>query len=214
MADGTDVDNAEGSDSVPGSFEHAPDGSLRWPAPDRDLPQLGEFNGRFEPDSRIGALLRMEGHQGRSEEDVKRITGLELKRPRRWHKIFERMGILYPGEGSTRLARLGRMLRDASEPDGLQRLVAREVVEVLKRYQFDNPVERSLPEGCDVHPYYIVLRAAALLGWQIHWDEVNLRLCGSPRTNNWTRPFTELPSPAKILIMPNLSAEGRTTQVS
>jgi hypothetical protein len=66
------------------------------------------------------------------------------------------------------------MLRDAAEPDGLRRVVAREVVEVLRRYQFDNPVERSLPAGCDIHPYWAVLRAASLLlNWRVHWDEVN-----------------------------------------
>lgn len=173
MAVGGDLDDQESGASAPGSFEYAPDGNLRWPAPDRDSPQLGEFSGRLEPDSRLGALLRMDGHQGRSEEEVLRITGLVLKRPRRWHKLFERMGIFYPGEGNTRLARLGRLLRDAAEPNGLQRLVAQEAIEVLKRYQFDNPVERSLPEGCDVHPYYVVLRAASLLGWRVHWDEVN-----------------------------------------
>ena len=166
----------EAGEDVAGQFEHAPDGALRWPAPDRDSPQLGTFAGRFSPDEKIGALLQMEGHQGRSEEDVRRITGLDLKRPRRWHKIFERMGIFYPGEGNTRLARLGRLLRDAAYPEGLRRMVTREVLEVLRRYQFDNPVERALPEGCTVHPYWIVLRAASLLDWKIHWDEVNREL--------------------------------------
>ena len=146
---------------------------MRWPAPDRDSPQLGAFVGRFEPDEKIGTLLQMEGRQGRSEEDVKRVTDVDLKRPRRWHKIFERMGILYPGEGNTRLARMGRLLRDASAPDGLRRVIAREALEVLVRYQFDNPIEKALPEGCSVHPYWAVLRAASLLDWKIHWDEVN-----------------------------------------
>ncbi len=161
-------------DSAPaGTFERAPDGSLRWPAPDRDSPQLGTFTGRFNPDDKLGALLKMEGRQGRSEAEVLAVAELELKRPRRWHKLFERIGILYPGEGNTRLARIGRMLRDAAEPNGLERLVAREVIEVLKRYQFDNPIERSLPEGCDVHPYYAVLRIASQLDGRVHWDEVN-----------------------------------------
>lgn len=176
LADALDDEGAEAIESTSGGYDHAPDGLLRWPAPDRDSPQLGSFSGRFDPDAKLGAFLRMEGRQGRSEEELLAVTGLELKRPRRWHKLFERMGILYPGEGITRLARLGRMLRDAAEPDGLRRLVAREVVEVLKRYQFDNPVEQSLPEGCDVHPYYAVLRAASLLDWRIHWDEVNREL--------------------------------------
>ena len=39
---------------------------------------------------------------GRSDDEVERITGLKLKRARRWHKLFERIGILYPGDGNTR----------------------------------------------------------------------------------------------------------------
>lgn len=159
-----------------GTYEKAPDGALRWPAPDRDSPQLGSFSGLYEPHDAMRALLQMEGRQGRSDTDVKAVTGVELKRSRRWHKIFERMGIFYPGEGHTRLGRLGRLLRDASRPGGMKLVIAREAVEVLRRYQFDNPVERSLPEGCNVHPYYAVLKAASKLEWRIHWDEVNREL--------------------------------------
>jgi hypothetical protein len=172
------IDEEIGEESVeaPGVYGRAPDGSLRWPAPDRDSPQFGDLTGSYRPDAKIGAFLKMEGQSGRSENDIARIAGLGIKRPRRWHKLFERMGLLYPGEGITRLARLGRMLRDAAEPEGFERLMVREILAVLRRYQFDNPFEKSLPDGCDVHPYYAVLRAASLLDWRIHWDEVNREL--------------------------------------
>lgn len=151
-------------------------GLLCWPTPDRDSPQLGGFHGRFDPSEKFGIFLRMEGLAGRSEEAVEAETGIALKRPRRWHKIFERMGLLYPGEGNTRLARMGRVLRDASAPNGLERIIGREALETLKRYQFDNPVEKALPTGCDVHPYFAVLKCASLLDWKLHWDEVNREL--------------------------------------
>jgi len=157
-------------------FDRAPDGALRWPAPDRDSPQFGTFTGTYAPEKTIGAILQMDGRSGRNEAEVKAVTGQDIKRPRRWHKIFERMGVLYPGDGATRLARLGRMLRDASRPDGLKRVVAREALDVLRRYQFDNPAERSLPEGNSIHPYWAVLRAASMLEWKVHWDEVNREL--------------------------------------
>lgn len=147
-----------------------------WPAPDRDSPQLGGFEGKFEPAEKFGIFLQMEGLQGRSEEAVLAQTGVALKRPRRWHKIFERMGLLYPGEGNTRLARMGRVLRDAAAPNGLERIIGREALETLKRYQFDNPIEKALPEGCDVHPYFAVLKCASMLDWKLHWDEVNREL--------------------------------------
>ena len=151
-------------------------GLLCWPTPDRDSPQLGNFEGRFNPADKFGIFLQMEGLAGRSEEAVKAATGVEIKRPRRWHKIFERMGLLYPGDGNTRLARMGRVLRDASAPNGLERIIGREALETLKRYQFDNPIEKALPEGCDVHPYFAVLKCASMLEWKLHWDEVNREL--------------------------------------
>jgi len=151
-------------------------GILCWPTPDRDSPQLGTFEGRFEPAEKFGIFLRMDGLAGRSEEAVETQTGIALKRPRRWHKIFERMGLLYPGDGNTRLARMGRVLRDASAPNGLERIIGREALETLKRYQFDNPVEKALPAGCDVHPYFAVLKCASMLDWKLHWDEVNREL--------------------------------------
>lgn len=77
----------------------------------RDSPQIGIFTGGYTPDKTIGAVLQMEGRSGRNEDDVKAVTGQEIKRPRRWHKIFERMGILYPGEGATRLARLSALAK-------------------------------------------------------------------------------------------------------
>jgi len=150
--------------------------SFVWPAPDRDSPKLGTFEGSFEPSEKFGIFLQMDGLPGRSEDAVKEKTGIELSRPRRWHKIFERMGLLYPGDGNTRLARMGRLLRDASAPNGLKRLVGREALETLKRYQFDNPVERAMPKGCDIHPYYAVLKSAAKLDWKLHWDELNREL--------------------------------------
>jgi hypothetical protein len=175
------IEETEPADESPvgvgaSAYEKGPDGNLRWPAPDRDSPQLGTFSGSYKPDAAIGALLQMEGHQGRSEADLKAITGLELKRPRRWHKIFERMGVFYPGDGNTRLGRLGRLLSDAARPDGMKLVIAREALEVLRRYQFDNPVEHSVPPGCSIHPYYAVLRAASKLDWKLHWDEVNREL--------------------------------------
>jgi MoxR-like ATPase len=174
----TAEDTAATAGEIPSTVtaETAPDGALRWPAPDRDSPQIGMFTGGYTPDKTIGALLQMEGRSGRNEDDVKAVTGQEIKRPRRWHKIFERMGILYPGEGATRLARLGRLLREAARPDGMKRVIAVEVLDVLRRYQFDNPAERSLPDGNSVHPYWAVLRAASQLDWKIHWDEVNREL--------------------------------------
>ena len=161
------------------SPEHQQDagnGTFRWGAGDRDSVNFGEFSGKLTPTAQLETLLKMEGLNGRSDEEVKKHTGRELSRARRWHKIFERMGVFYPGGEVTRLGRLGRMLKDATEPNGLERLIAREAANLLMRYQLDNPVERAAPQGVDVHPYYLILAAASRLDWKIHWDEVNREL--------------------------------------
>src|SRR5262245_45636567 len=63
LADEPEADEASAVeiDSAGGTYEKAPDGALRWPAPDRDSPQLGSFNGAYAPADAIGTLLRMEG---------------------------------------------------------------------------------------------------------------------------------------------------------
>lgn len=164
------ADDGQGEDLA------APNGVLRWPAGDRDSPVLGNFSGGLDLDPRLADFLAMEGHSGRSEADFKAVLGKEANRPRRWHKIYERMGLLYPGEGVTRLAHLGRLVRDLGQPEGYRRLLAREVLKMLWRYQFNNPIEKSFPEHAGIHPYYAVLRAAAGLDWRLHWDEVNREL--------------------------------------
>jgi hypothetical protein len=163
-----DVDDSAGP-------ARTPEGDPCWPAPDRDALQIGDFPS-YVPASRVGALLKMDGRQGRDEAAVKAATGLEIKRPRRWVKMLERLAVFQPGDGALRLGRLGRFLRDAAEPGGMRVLVAREVLPVLWRYQFDNPVEHGMPRGCSVHPYWAILKAASKLDWKIHWDEVDREL--------------------------------------
>ncbi|QQP89835.1 hypothetical protein IGS68_00710 [Skermanella sp. TT6] len=153
-----------------------PDGDLCWPTPDRDSLQIGKFEGSYEPSRFIGALLRMDGRNGRSEIEIRETIGERISRPRRCHLMAERMAILHPFGGITKLGRLGRMLRNAAQPDGFKKMIAGEALELLKRYQFNNPAEKALPPECDVHPYYVVLKATAALDWRIHWDEVNREL--------------------------------------
>lgn len=150
--------------------------SLTWPVGDRDSPVLGEFSGGLALDGRLADFLAIEGHDGRSERAFRDQLGKDHSRPRRWHKIYERMGLLYPGDGNTRLAHLGRLIRDLGSPEGYRLLLAREVLQVLWRYQFNNPFEKSFPAEADIHPYYAVIRAAAELDWRLHWDEVNREL--------------------------------------
>ena len=180
MPDSDDFEEDEnidpaGQDADAGGPARTPEGDPCWPAPDRDSLQIGTFPD-YVPGPKVGPLLRMDGLQGRDEEAVRAATGEEIKRPRRWVKMLERLAVFHPGEGILHLGGTGRLLRDLAEPGGMRVLMAREILPILWRYQFDNPVERGMPRGCSVHPYWAIMKAAFELDWKLHWDEVNREL--------------------------------------
>ncbi len=159
----------------------------KWQAPDRDSASTIEFQN--EPFTKLGdqlsVLLRMDGANGMDEDAIKRATGAELKRPRRWHKIYERMGLMYRVGNNTQISPLGRMLLDLdnrikAESKSIPREIARHALAILVKYQLNNPLENGgsgqYPASCTVHPYYAILRAADELDGKIHWDELNREL--------------------------------------
>lgn len=159
----------------------------KWQAPDRDSPGTIVFGGTplTELNENLDTLLRMDGANGMDEEEVRRITGREMRRPRRWHKIFERMGLMYRDGNVTRVSPLGRKLLDLdtriqAEARSLPRDIARTVLTVLKKFQLKNPLDETedarYPDNCTVHPYYAIWRAADELDGKLHWDELNREL--------------------------------------
>jgi hypothetical protein len=152
----------------------------RWQAPDRDSPATATIKATVELGTQLSLLLRMEGRSGTREEEVKEVTGDDLRRSRRWHKIFERMGLLYLGaDGRTHLTDLGRALVDAERNTDreIRRGLARKAVRVLRKYQLRNPADEGAderyPEDCNLHPYWAIWKAAVELGGRLHWDELN-----------------------------------------
>lgn len=152
----------------------------RWQAPDRDSPTAVEFEARVGIGRQLDLILNSEGVRGTSEDEVKRATGVDLSRPRRWHKIFERMGLVYPDAGGiTRLTDLGAAIK-ASPQQGernFRREVAKKALSVLKKYQLRNPAdetaENRYPNDTNLHPYWAMWRAASVLDGKLHWDELN-----------------------------------------
>jgi hypothetical protein len=148
-----------------------------WQAPDRDsIATLTDPIG-----DQLQLLLHMEGENGKDDDEVRRVTGQSLIRARRWHLIFERMGLLYTDNNTTRLTDLGRVMLKAEDSyKALRREIAPSVISVLKKYQLKNPVDESptehYPEDCDIHPYWVIWKAADELEGRIHWDEVNREL--------------------------------------
>ena len=155
----------------------------RWQAPDRDSPTILEFDAIVELGNQLDVLLKMEGHAGTREADVKTHTGEDLSRPRRWHKIFERMGLLYQdSDGNTQLTQLGKSVRDAQSQESreFRRRLARKAILVLRKYQLQNPADTTAddkyPIDADLHPYWAIWKAAVSLGGRLHWDELNREL--------------------------------------
>jgi len=120
----------------------------------------------------------MDGLDAYDEAKVKQKTGADIKRPRRWAKYFERMGLMFRDGGVTRLTPLGKWvasIKEESRSEILKR-IARRATRVLKNYQLKNPADETddqYPPDCNVFPYWCIWKAADALGGKLHWDEVN-----------------------------------------
>lgn len=152
----------------------------RWQAPDRDSPTTLEFKAEVELAVQLDALIKTEGKPGTRDDVVAEMSGIEISRPRRWHKLFERMGLLYQDEqGNTQLTNLGCVVRAAksSAARDFRRGLARSALSVLRKYQLQNPADvttsDSYPEDSDCHPYWAIWKAAIELDGKLHWDELN-----------------------------------------
>lgn len=170
--------------------ESSESSTSRWPTGIRDSLNFTDLQGSFNAKSWTKVLLGMEGKRGRDDE-IARLAASELGetnltgRPRNPHRALELCGVIKPEVGVTRLAKLGRILHDLADKNGLRRHVAREALAFLCRFQSDNPVNRrEWPPGCSVHPYWMVLRAACLLDFKLHWDEVNREIMRTMRDEN------------------------------
>jgi MoxR-like ATPase len=152
----------------------------RWQAPDRDSPTIATFEARVELSTQLNAIMQAEGRAGTKEDVVRDASGVTVSRPRRWHKMFERMGLLYQdANGNTQLTELGVILRaekDSASRD-FRRRIAASAITVLRKYQLQNPADTSgtdsYPPGTDLHPYWAIWKAAVELGGTLHWDELN-----------------------------------------
>lgn len=155
----------------------------RWQAADRDSPKTIEFDPKVELALHLDALLKTEGSYGTQESSVLESSGITVNRPRRWHKIFERMGLLYPDDqGVTQLTALGQSIKSAKENAGreFRRELAGKAISVLRRYQLLNPADitssGSYPSDTDIHPYWAIWKAIVELDGKLHWEELNREL--------------------------------------
>ena len=159
-----------------------------WQAPDRDSPAGASIDLDFVLDvtdgsnQELSALLQMDGLNGYDEDEVQRKTGREVKRPRRWGKFFERMGIMYRDGQLTRLTDLGRRLANIGPTSKIEfrKKLAEMALDVLSQYQLRNPADETTggryPDDCDVFPYWCIWKAADALDGKLHWDELNREL--------------------------------------
>ena len=163
------------AESVGGSYSGAM-ALFNSPHPHRDSPQLGTFAGSYEPAGAIRAASQ-NGRPPRAVGEPRSSPSRDLssnvlaggtRSLSEWE--FSIQVKATPGSDDWDI------LRDASRPNGMKLVVAREALEVLRRYQFDNP-NRAEP-ACRMQRASLlpVLRAASQLEWKIHWDEVNREL--------------------------------------
>ena len=157
-----------------------------WQAPDRDSAKTPSFDASVVfpttlefPDPLV-AILQMEGRSGTRDDDVEAVTGNAIKRVRRWHKIYERMGIVFQDDDDkTRITPLGRLVAESSTwaPTQFRRSLAKQAIAVLSRFQLSNPADSEgndvYPDGTDIHPYWAVWKATIELDGRLHWDELN-----------------------------------------
>lgn len=155
----------------------------RWQAPDRDSPTTLAYSVEIELGTQLDALIKTEGKAGTQEDAVKEASGVEISRPRRWHKMFERMGLLYQDkDGNTKLTDLGKAVHaaKATAARDFRRSMARRALAVLRKYQLLNPADvnatDTYPEDTDCHPYWAIWKAAIELDGKLHWDELNREL--------------------------------------
>jgi len=155
----------------------------RWQAPDRDSPTILDYSANAEIGVQLQALILAEGKAGTKEHVVRDSAGVDISRPRRWHKLFERMGLLFQDEeGNTQLTELGVALRDSkvTAARDFRRKLATLAIAVLRKYQLQNPADTSekdkYPQNTNCHPYWAIWKAAVLLDGKLHWDELNREL--------------------------------------
>lgn len=152
-----------------------------WQAPDRDAVKTINDNLPRLLDEKVSMLTKMEGLDGHDEAAVQEQNGQELRRPRRWHKALERMGVMFREGRQTRLTDLGRLLRVADERETRDaEAIKAAAIAVLKKFQLKNPADETgtdrYPDDCDIHPYWAMWVAASELEWRLHWDELNREL--------------------------------------
>jgi hypothetical protein len=145
-----------------------------WLAPDRDPLTI-----RAEPEQvlcpELWALLQMDGLDGHEEALVEERTGVEIKRARRWHKLYERLGLMHRENGLTTVSSLGATVLRSTE--ALYDDLVATGLALVSRFQLKNPIDETeearYPDDCDLHPLWAILKAASDLDGKIHWDEVN-----------------------------------------
>lgn len=147
----------------------------RWQAADRDTPSIELNPPWITLPTQMQQLLLMDGLDGKNEDAVEERTGSALKRSRRFHLVFERLGVLQYRNNTTRLTKLGKQLQ-AEAGDEPYRRLAVAALEIARRYQLKNPVDETTgeyPDDFTIHPYWAILRAVDGLDGKLHWDELN-----------------------------------------
>lgn len=163
---------------------------IHWPMPGRDTTEFPLIDISTEVSFRehLNDFLHIPDDEV-NENDYEKInkafpSGKEYtpQRIRTFRKMYERLGLLYPSESKLKQTELGkRIYQLQSRFENLRDIelssICRMSVELLKKYQFSNPLD--MPPSDEkykiirVHPYYFLWMVMKKLDFKIHFEEVN-----------------------------------------
>lgn len=145
----------------------------------------------------------------------KNSTELTDQRLRTYRKLYQNLGFIYRESGKIRSSHLAQSL--CSLPDELLSILDSETkkiaeisIQILSRYQIDNPTEsqrNALPPNCDVQPLVCIWRAMLELDNKIHYEEMNRVILHIMRMEDLPEAINKI-GLARQKLLPYSSAES------
>lgn len=156
-----------------------------WPSGGRDTTEFPQV--KIDVDStfrnHLAAFCGLDGIGWNDYETQKTVTGLNVEpsRLRTYRKLYQNLGVIFKDGDLIKVSNLGSKLNLLQKNliysrDHNLSEIAKIAVDILSRYQINNPTEsqrNELPENCDVLPCICIWKAMLSLDNKLHYEEVN-----------------------------------------
>lgn len=156
-----------------------------WPSGGRDTTEFPQIKIDIDATlrSHLAAFCKLDGVAWNDYDKQKEVSGLNVgdSRLRTYRKLYENLGVVYKKNDVIRISQLGNKLNSISldlekSKDSSLTKLAYIAVDILARYQIDNPTEsqrNDLPDQCNVLPCVCFWQAMLQLDGKLHYEEVN-----------------------------------------